>query len=553
MISCRNWTALICASLFGAGLFFSTFSVRAQRSQERYEALKAETTDLSSQAIQRGEDFTTNKNGYITSNKDKQIEVDETFTTHLPLIVIETPKGRPEELHYYDKEQKDYVLREGIERYKQGRISLIHKESGYNSPLDEPEKESSMRIRMRGNSSMLFDKHQYLIKLTHEDGTDNKVNLLGMGKESDWILNISMIDKSLMRNKLSYDLSSQILPGVSDSQYCEVLWKEGDTYTYEGVYLLIEPVEVSKNRVQVTEQRANQPFLPALMRRDRMQDDAVILGNTASADGTYYGAIEVLYPKKEEILPGKLDLLNEQIETFEQTLLSEDPDTFIRYREMVNIDSFVDYFLINEFFGNYDAGNNSTYFYIDSNGKITMGPVWDFDGAMDNWTVQASNNHSTAMNTAPWFSELVRDPEFVRLLSERFVELRRKLLSDEKIEEQIVKYVNELGPAIERDYARWGYFYTSENLEPKNDGSSRNVSSFEEEALRLQNNLKEHGDWLEENLMNMTAVYQTDLSISEPIISNSWAELVKNDLLPVLFLAAFISSIILIQRGYRSA
>lgn len=284
-----------------------------------------------------------------------------------------------------------------------------------------------------------------------------------------------------------------------------------------------------------------------------MQDDAVILGNTASADGTYYGAIEVLYPKKEEILPGKLDLLNEQIETFEQTLLSEDPDTFIRYREMVNIDSFVDYFLINEFFGNYDAGNNSTYFYIDSNGKITMGPVWDFDGAMDNWTVQASNNHSTAMNTAPWFSELVRDPEFVRLLSERFVELRRKLLSDEKIEEQIVKYVNELGPAIERDYARWGYFYTSENLEPKNDGSSRNVSSFEEEALRLQNNLKEHGDWLEENLMNMTAVYQTDLSISEPIISNSWAELVKNDLLPVLFLAAFISSIILIQRGYRSA
>lgn len=543
----KKWALLLSAILLGSGIFLGS-SKPDPYDHTRYQELKEETTDLSDQAIQRDEDFSVaSGSGANTSYKGKTMTVDESFTTHLPLVVLETPEQRPQELHYWDKEQGKYVEFEDVEPYVEGTISLINNEEGYNHPTDSPEKESKMKIRMRGNSSMRYDKHQYLIKLLHEDGSKNKMNLLGMGKESDWILNISLIDKSLMRNKLAYDSASEIMPNVSDSRYCEVIWKENDTYHYEGVYMLVEPVEVSENRVDVMEQAANLPFMPALLRRDRLKDEGVFIQNTASWDNTYYGFLEVLYPKEEDILPGNLEKLNAQIETFEQTLLSENPEEFIKYRDMINMDTFVDYFLINEFFGNYDAGNNSTYIYIDRNGRISMGPVWDYDGAMDNWFQEANYNEAAPMANVPWFSEMVRDPEFIRLLDERFQELRKGVFSDESMAQYCASYLEELGPAADRDYARWGYFYTSENLNPHPDGTSRNIDSHYEEIERLLKNLSDHGDWMENHLRDL--VYLSDSSISDPIISNTWSQLMDTDFLPVLFVGVFFISIFLIQRG----
>lgn len=544
----KKWAALLSALLLVSGISLGSASAETTFSEEKYQELKEETTDLSDRAIVRGSDFKVkNGSGAITNYKSKTISVDKSFTTHLPLIVLETPESRPQELHYWDKEKEAYVRFEGVEPYADGTLTLIDNESGYNHLEDEPSKESQMRIRMRGNSSMRYDKHQYLIKLEHEDGSKNKMNLLGMGKESDWILNISMIDKALMRNKLALDTAAQILPNIPDAKYCEVLWKDGDTYTYEGVYLLMEPVEVSENRVQVMDQAANLPFMPALLRRDRIKEDGVFLQNTASWNKTYYGYLEVLYPKEEDIMPGNLEKLNAQIETFEQTLLSDDPEVFIQYRDLINIDSFIDYFLINEFFGNYDAGNNSTYFYIDRNGKITMGPVWDFDGAMDNWHQEAANTEVMSFLWAPWFCDMIKDSEFIRLLDKRFQELREGPLSDENIHNLMISYLEEMGPAADREYARYGYYYTSDNLSPAEDGTDRNVDSLWEEAERVMKNLHDHGEYMEEHLRDQ--VYLSDTSITEPLISNTWSELVSMDFLPVLFVGVFLISIVLIQRG----
>ena len=66
-------------------------------------------------------------------------------------------------------------------------------------------------------------------------------------------------------------------------------------------------------------------------------------------------------------------------------LYSQDEALFKTYDRYIDVDSFVDYFLLNEFFGNYDAGNHSTYMYKESGGKLHIGPVWDFDQAMNNY------------------------------------------------------------------------------------------------------------------------------------------------------------------------
>lgn len=547
MFSYKLWTSLTAALLLTGGIFFSQAGVYQNRND--YEHLKAVTTNLEDQAIEAGADLQKlNHSGTKTSYQDKTITVDETFTTNLPLIVIDTDGNRPDELHAYDKEQGKFVNLEGVTKYVYGSIQLINNDSGINSISDSPEKSSKMRIRKRGNSSMLYDKHQYLVKLIHEDETKNKMNLLGMGKESDWILSVSMMDKSLMRNKLAYETAKKIYPFTSDSRYCEVVWKDADQYSYEGVYMLVEPVEVSDNRVQVAEQRANLPFVPALFRRDRLDQEGLFLNNTASKDGTYYGAIEVMYPPVEQLSDSAIQQLNDQIEEFEQALLSDDPDVYFTYRDMINIESFLDYYLLNEFFGNYDAGNNSTYFYIDQNGKITMGPVWDFDGAMDNWDEQEAEPNTTVMETAPWFGELIRDKEFVRLLSERFKVLRNTVLSDESIARELSSYKAELGPSLDRDWARYSYFYKSNFLKKKaNTSLDRNTYNYESEIERIQDYLKKHGDWMTENLETLN--WKSDESLDRPYENNTWASMVKMDLLPILFVGIFLISIVLIQRG----
>ena len=61
--------------------------------------------------------------------------------------------------------------------------------------------------------------------------------------------------------------------------------------------------------------------------------------------------------------------------------------------QKLDMDSFVDFFIINEFFASYDAGQHSTYMYKSAEGKLTMGPYWDFDGAMDNSRMSLTNTN----------------------------------------------------------------------------------------------------------------------------------------------------------------
>ena len=59
-------------------------------------------------------------------------------------------------------------------------------------------------IEFRGHSSQSFDKKNYSLELWNQFGVDSAVNLLGMGKEEDWILHASHMDRTLMRNPLFY-------------------------------------------------------------------------------------------------------------------------------------------------------------------------------------------------------------------------------------------------------------------------------------------------------------------------------------------------------------
>lgn len=95
--------------------------------------------------------------------------------------------------------------------------------------------EGKTRIRVRGNRSAEFLKHSYSIKFR------KKESLLGLQENKKWKLNAEYIDKTLMRNKISYDLFRQFTPGnyAPEIRYCAVYMNT----QYDGIYALTESID----------------------------------------------------------------------------------------------------------------------------------------------------------------------------------------------------------------------------------------------------------------------------------------------------------------------
>lgn len=173
---------------------------------------------------------------------------------------------------------------------------------------------------------------------------------MGMGSDNEWILNVSFIDKSLLRNYLAYTAAGEIMPYTPDAHFCEVLWKDGTGYRYEGVYLMIESVKVGKHRVDLPQYSENSSVTPALLRRDRYNVNGLMLENYATEKGLTSGFLDVEYPDQDTITKKGIQNITEQVNRFEKALYADTWEEFVQYRNFVNMDSFVDYFILNEFF-----------------------------------------------------------------------------------------------------------------------------------------------------------------------------------------------------------
>lgn len=445
--------------------------------------------------------------------------VDEDFSSHLPIVILDT--GGVEPPITTRLEGKRYVTIEGIEPYVPGTVTLLDRPGGENKLGDLPAVTSNIQIKRRGNSSMMYEKAQWLMKLQTESGQDNDLDLLGMGSEHEWILNGSMWDKSMMRNYLGFWLAAQTTLLVPDSRFCEVLVRSGDTYTYQGVYLLMENVKQGPNRVPIQDYQQNDSFNSYLIRRDRFEENVNILNNYSLQQGYSQEYIELLYPSRHKVTPEMTSYVEKDLSAIERVLYSDDEKTFARYRDVIDVDSFVDYFLVNEFVGNYDAGNHSTYAYKDVGGKLTMGPVWDFDNGIDNVEKEVMNVEHLAFNVKPWFGQLCRDQAFVQKLQNRYAELRRTTFSDISIDTKMQEIIDHLGGAQQREWERWNRYYTTETLHSiKNvqneDGEiiNRQTTTYWDEICRIKNVLHDHGEEIpgQIKLLNGSCIWDTGMS-----------------------------------------
>ena len=299
---------------------------------------------------------------------------------------------------------------------------------------------SPVKIKGRGNSTWTLPKKPYKIKF------DDKVSVLGEPKAKSWLLLANYADKTMIRNAAAFYMGyNSNLPYTTKYHFVDLFMND----VYYGTYQLCEDKEVGKNRIELSDQG----YL--------LEIDAKAAAEDITFKITSIGQPINIKEPEVEVNSEAYNLIKEYLTTVENVLYSgnfADPEN--GYSKYMNIETFVDWYLINEICKNNDAiFFTSCYMTYEPGGKLCMGPLWDFDIAFGNCNYNDNNNpEGFWIKQASWYTRLFEDPNFVKKVKERFnhfYSIKDNIYNEINENAEYLKY-----SVIEND-SKWNILYQS--------------------------------------------------------------------------------------------
>ena len=421
---------------------------------------------------------------------------EDVFCTHLPLLQIDTgSKAIPGKV-YNDDYLHPTVTEDGKTEII-CNLTLVDNLDTNNHIHDAATVKTDAYINIRGRSSRSFDKTGYSIRLVDNAGENNPQSLAGMGSHHEWVLHGPFLDKTLIRNYMWYNIGGEIMDYAPNVRFCEVIIN-GE---YMGVYVLTENITAGKNgtRLDLSVNKKDNSFTGYLLRADNGSENPIKNIDTFSIYSKRFpNKIDIVFPGASNLTPEIAEGIRQDFSQFEKSVYSFDYDSSeYGYETMIDVGSFVDYFILNEFTTNYDAGWLSTYVYKDLDGKYKM-CIWDFNSACDNYQEKAIEPKGFIFQYCVWFNMFVKDEEFNEKIIERYEQLRKTYLNEDYLNQYIDDTVNYLGDAVARNFEKWGYTFSDED--PLLTPVERNPHSHNEAVLQLKSNIAERGDWMDKNI-----------------------------------------------------
>ena len=419
---------------------------------------------------------------FVNGKKKTKISLTVMQGSEIPSLFIMTESGSLKKIHK-DKKQKET-----------GFMILYDAEGRcvYNGTLKH--------IRMRGNSSVKYQKKNYAIKL--DEGT----SLLGMGKAKRWVLLGNHLDKSLIRNQMTFDMARYT--GMAYTPDC----RQTAVYInheYMGLYLLTEKIEIDDDRVNIRNLEKETEKL-----NDNKLETYPAFGNPYANSGSVKGfripnepdditggyiieydhdlhnyaaepsvfitdrCMAVIVHSPEYCSEAQIRYISGLMKGFENAIFSKDgrdPETGNHYSEFVDFDSLVNKYLINEISKNYDSNMASEYFYKPDDSvsdKVYAGPVWDMDNIYGIYARADTRNIllPTGMLASRrgalhyWWPELYRQPDFYEAVEKRYREIfipALEILLGKREETDTLKSIDTYIGAVEKsgtmEYVRYPY------------------------------------------------------------------------------------------------
>ena len=425
---------------------------------------------------------------------------DGAFCTHLPLLCVDTRGETIPGKAYYDEDGNRVITTASNgDSYITVSLSVIDHTGKSNHPTDLPTMESLAQMNIRGNSSRHFIKCGYALTLVDEAGLNAPAEMMGMDAHHDWVIHGPILDKTLIRNYMWYNIGGEIMEYAPNVRFFE-MFVNGK---YEGLYLMVERITAGSmdSRLNLSVNKKNNTFTGYCVRFDRGTDELKDLDTFTMYTEKTEQILNLVYPGTNNITPELKARIQAEFSEFERMLYSADFNHPTKgYSAYIDVDSFVDYFLINEFTSNYDAGRVSTYLYKDTDGKYKF-CIWDFNSACDNYQEEAIDRETFLLPNAIWFEVLMQDEAFVERVIRRYDELRNSYFSEAYLMSYIDETIEYLGDAIDRNFERWSDTFIYDLLSPV----ERNPDSYDEAVADLKQYLIERGRWMDANIETLWA------------------------------------------------
>lgn len=352
------------------------------------------------------------------------------YSEHIPAVFIETESGTSDQINS-DKNIKEAGTIKVLE--PDGSFSLEH---------------SLEYIKGRGNTSYTeFDKKPYQIKLTQD------APFLDMEPGKKWVFVSNSADSSLIRNALSRSLAGHLnLPQSEEGTFVDLYVNK----EYVGNYYVVEKIEIQENRLLLSDlQKATEhenetedlstyetAWTDTTKAKQIPNDPEDITGGyliERDFDNRFLKEVEInesyfiteakecfIVRDPEYTSEAQIAYIDSYVQSVENAILSAegiDGTTGKSYQDLIDVDSFVRKYLLEEVTANYDGGVASSYFYKDSDtidGRLYAGPVWDYDVSWGNspaYLGQISTSPerlsrlASHSDSSVWFQNLYHKPE----------------------------------------------------------------------------------------------------------------------------------------------
>ncbi|MDA3926696.1 MAG: CotH kinase family protein, partial [Kiritimatiellae bacterium] len=362
-------------------------------------------------------------------------------------------------------------------------------------------------IRRRGETSKRATNRKPNLAIETwgaDSNEDVKIAPLGMPSESDWILWAPWhFDPAGIRNSLIYALSNQTDNYAVRTRFVEVFLNAyGSDITmddYAGLYLFEEKIKRDNDRVDVESMTTldnEEPEVTGgyILRLDKEDPDQ------NQIEGTSQSRLYCIYPQPDEITAAQENYISNYIINFESQLSNPDPLT--GYQAYIDTDDFIDHFMLNLLTKNADGLVFSTYMHKPRNGKLSMGPIWDFDRSQESTDSRDDDPLGWKYTTYTWWKNLFQNADFWQQYIDRWQELRGNVLSNTNLTATIDMMAAEIAEAKARDITRWTGFSDNTIYTTPRIGSNELDGTQQGEVNHMKWWLLTRMDWMDSQLID---------------------------------------------------
>lgn len=401
-------------------------------------------------------DFSTERILIVHSGEQtKAYTVTVSAYTGLPTLWAETNTRSLKEANYYYKSTVSLVDNIGY-----GGTGSLQKTAG-RIMAQGPLRYYTKKVDWSGGTEP--GKNDYRLNFS------NAVTMLDMPSHTDWRLVPNVNDVTMLHNQTAFYMSLMSnLDYTPRYRYVDLMFNG----RYTGTYMLGECLSADTRRVDVGV-------------------DGYILNISSATSGSAFTTtyleqpVSILYPSSQSA--AVVNYIASFVKDAENVLFSSYfTDESVGWQKYLDMNSFVDWYLINEI-----AKNSKGAFMTNCimnyrrGGKLKMGPIWDFETAFGNAGKTSSNGF--VIKDVRWYKRLFQDPVFVAKVKERFDYFFNH-------QEDIIKNINEsaqyLKYAIQEDNTKWDTF-----LPYKSSGADTWVL-YQGQVASMKNWLTERMKWL---------------------------------------------------------